>query len=975
MRAPPMESVVLPIQHLLSLPPPMADLFEVLEHRPRPEWFAGSDPADRRLGSGGGTAHLLVNAWRATGGGAGFWDWLRRERKLMIHGGGQSRRLPAYAVAGKPLMPIPVFRWARGQRLDQTLLDLQLPWYRRVLTHAPAGTVAMVTSGDVLLRFGQELPPFPAVDVLGLGMWVTPEKAKDFGVFFATRDTPTKIEFFLQKPSPARIRDLATHYLGLVDTGMWLLSERAVRVLLAKCGWDDDRSDFAGGQAAEYELYSRFGLALGCSPSVPDPDVATLTCAVVPLPQPEFYHFGTSRQVIESTSALQNLELDELKLGVMGARRHPDQYLQNSQFKFPLRLEQNHTLWVENSSIPATWKLAHTHILTGVPENDWQLSLEAGMCLDFVPIGQTAYAVRVYGSQDTFSGAVGDSLTRWLERPAVDWFTLRGITPEAAGISPGLDLQDSPLFPVLEPAELEPRFLEWLMAAQPLVDRELRKKWLEATRLSASHLGTQANLSRLYAQRGRNRLACLPKMLRNHRWSVFFKLDLESTAALYAQGTEPLPPGVGEAPDLEPMQQVHEQMFRSAVLRHRQVAGWEVHQDNAFTRLRDMMVADAQLRPVVPRRHLLDDQIVWGRCPVRLDLAGGWTDTPPYCLEHGGKVVNLAVDLNGQPPIQVFAKLGSRPELVIRSIDQGTEERIRTYEELGGFARPGSEFALAKAAFALAGFLPRFTEPGRYESLESQLREFGGGIEISLLSAVPKGSGLGTSSILAATLLATLSDLCGLEWDKNTVFTRALVLEQMLTTGGGWQDQAGGIFRGVKSIETTAGLAQQPTLRWLPDHLFDHEHANQSVLLYYTGITRLAKNILQEIVRGIFLNSPTHLDTVREIGWNAEATFQAIQRSDRAGLVEAIRRSWALNQRLDQGTNPPSVEAVLKRVAPWLEAAKLLGAGGGGYLLMFAKDEPAARRIRAELSSAPPNRGARFVGFRLSDTGLQLTRS
>ena len=75
----------------------------------------------------------------------------------------------------------------------------------------------------------------------------------------------------------------------------------------------------------------------------------------------------------------------------------------------------------------------------------------------------------------------------------------------------------------------------------------------------------------------------------------------------------------------------------------------------------------------------------------------------------------------------------------------------------------------------------------------------------------------------------------------------------MLTTGGGWQDQAGAIFGGIKLIETTPGLAQDPNVRWLPPQLFGPDHANRRTLLYYTGITRLAKSILQEIVRGIFL--------------------------------------------------------------------------------------------------------------------------
>ena len=125
-----------PIQYLLTLPPRMAAEFEALEDRRRPEWFATSDPAGKPLGSGGGTAHLLAEAWRATAPGESFDDWLRHSRKLILHAGGQSRRLPAYAPTGKLLMPMPVFRWSRGQRLDQTLLDLQLPDYQRVLAHA-----------------------------------------------------------------------------------------------------------------------------------------------------------------------------------------------------------------------------------------------------------------------------------------------------------------------------------------------------------------------------------------------------------------------------------------------------------------------------------------------------------------------------------------------------------------------------------------------------------------------------------------------------------------------------------------------------------------------------------------------------------------------------------------------------------------------------------------------------------------------
>ena len=113
-------------------------------------------------------------------------------------------------------------------------------------------------------------------------MWVAPEKAADFGVFFSPRNHPTEVAFILQKPPAAKIREWSQNYLCLVDTGMWLLSERAVSVLMERCGWDEQKQQFPG-TARHYELYAQFGLALGNSPSVPDPAVAALSCAVVPV--------------------------------------------------------------------------------------------------------------------------------------------------------------------------------------------------------------------------------------------------------------------------------------------------------------------------------------------------------------------------------------------------------------------------------------------------------------------------------------------------------------------------------------------------------------------------------------------------------------------------------------------------------------------------------------------------------------------
>lgn len=120
----------------------------------------------------------------------------------------------------------------------------------------------------------------------------------------------------------------------------------------------------------------------------------------------------------------------------------------------------------------------------------------------------------------------------------------------------------------------------------------------------------------------------------------------------------------------------------------------------------------------------------------------------------------------------------------------------------------------------LAGFHPDFCSEN-YPSLEEQLRAFGTGIEITLLSAIPAGSGLGTSSILAATVLGAVNDFCGLGWDRYETGNRTLVLEQLAHHRRRMaKTQYGGILQGVKLLQTQAGTCQQPLVKWLPDHIF-----------------------------------------------------------------------------------------------------------------------------------------------------------
>ncbi len=102
------------MKKLLSLlPPNLTNCFHDITGLDSKEWFCTNDPVGKKLGSGGGTTWLLHEAYKSENNekrdGKSFDEWLGSEKRLLLHAGGQSRRLPAYAPSGKILTPIPVF--------------------------------------------------------------------------------------------------------------------------------------------------------------------------------------------------------------------------------------------------------------------------------------------------------------------------------------------------------------------------------------------------------------------------------------------------------------------------------------------------------------------------------------------------------------------------------------------------------------------------------------------------------------------------------------------------------------------------------------------------------------------------------------------------------------------------------------------------------------------------------------------------
>ena len=908
------------MKKLLSLPPNLVGCFHEITGADPQEYFCTNDPVGRKLGSGGGTTWLLERCHEAWGDGRDFASWLASDRRILLHAGGQSRRLPAYAPSGKILTPIPVFRWERGQRLSQTLLDLQLPLYERLMKLAPANIHTMVVSGDVYIRAAAQLPPVPDADVVCYGLWLDASIAKDHGVFVCDRRTPSVLKQMLQKPSVGTLADLLQTSFYLTDIGVWLLSDRAVELLR--------RRSKRGADTVCYDLYGEFGCSLGTDPVIDDPELRSLSVAVLPLPGGEFYHFGTSGEMISSMLAIQNIVNDQREIMHHGRKPHPSIFIQNAITDIKMTGD-NTNVWIENSHVGAGWTLSHDNIVTGVPRNDWQLTLGAGQCVDVVPVGEADYVVRPYHIDDKFAG----------------------------------EEQQRRQFPVVSGVAEMGRALASMLAGGPAP---------EGHRLmSAEEISNEANLRRLVGQRRSYRRANWPALAANHEHSVFYQTDLDDAAREYARGGISLPaPLPGGAPL---MTRIHDAMFRSEVLRLTGRDGSE-EEKRAFGLLREGLTETVLAEKQEPRLSVYADQIVWARSPVRIDIAGGWTDTPPFCLMEGGNVINLAIELNGQPPLQTYIRPCREPHIVLRSIDLGAVEVVETYEQLADFMHVGSPFSIPKAALVLAGFQPGFSAE-RHASLRDQLTAFGCGMELTLLSAIPAGSGLGTSSILAATVLGAVSDFCSLAWDKNEIGRRTLVLEQLLTTGGGWQDQYGGVHGGVKLLQTGRGFDQSPLVRWLPDDVYTQADCAGCHLLYYTGITRTAKSILAEIVRRMFLNSNKQLALLREMKAHTMAMYEALQRRDFRHTGLLMRETWRQNQALDSGTNPAEVKRLTDLVDDLCLGYKLPGAGGGGYLYMMAKDPEAAARIRQVLGANRMNANARFVDMTLSKVGLQVSRS
>lgn len=207
--------------------------------------------------------------------------------------------------------------------------------------------------------------------------------------------------------------------------------------------------------------------------------------------------------------------------------------------------------------------------------------------------------------------------------------------------------------------------------------------------------------------------------------------------------------------------------------------------------------------------------------PVRVDFVGGWSDTPPWSLERPGCVLNMAINLEGSLPVGTFIET-TKTSGVLFSDDAGNELHI---EDLNLITTPfdsDDPFRLVKSALLVTGII--------HDHILTVV-----GLKIKTWANVPRGSGLGTSSILAAAVVKGLLGITEGDESNENVARLVLVLEQLMGTGGGWQDQIGGLYPGIKFTTSFPGIPLRlQVVPLLPSPQLVSELQNR-LLVVFTG--------------------------------------------------------------------------------------------------------------------------------------------
>jgi D-glycero-alpha-D-manno-heptose-7-phosphate kinase len=304
--------------------------------------------------------------------------------------------------------------------------------------------------------------------------------------------------------------------------------------------------------------------------------------------------------------------------------------------------------------------------------------------------------------------------------------------------------------------------------------------------------------------------------------------------------------------------------------------------------------------------------------PLRIGLLGGGTDLPDYYREHGGRVLNCAIDKY----IYVIVKQRFDDDIYV---NYSKKEIVSRVEDL--------EHELVREAMWMTGVM--------------------NGVEITTLADIPSagGSGLGSSSAVTVGLLHALFAYRGRQVTAEELADRACAIEiDRCGKPIGKQDQYIAAYGGIRDIRF--GPGDQVIADELDLPLAIRRDLQRNIMLFYTGVTRSANSILAEQTANIKTSSD-QLDLLCDL---AGIATDRLRSGDVEAVGEAMRKGWEAKRQLATGISNAQVDdAVDRALGAGAIGAKLTGAGGGGFLLVMCPVERqrAVRESLADMQELP----------------------
>jgi fucokinase len=491
--------------------------------------LAVADPFGKRVGSGGSTVYCLMRVLEAeiqrTGGAANDFPSIERIlrglRILILHAGGDSRRVPAYGPCGKIFSPVP--GPSRGKVIS-TLFDRLYPAFSDLPRGPQDSGQVIVAAGDALMLFDAAAVRFDQPGIVALGAYATPQAASKHGVFCAGPNGG--VRRFLQKPSlEVQHRYGAVDRLGRTILDIGVMSVDAVAATAMFRAFDvrpcNNGPQFSPAMEElvldkGLDLYREICCALGSEATVEHHRAACrdsgsswspeqlgrahavlshVPLSVQVLSHCEFLHFGTTRQLI--TSGRELLMHDGLPSG-------PDTCLSlNNQLRDEGRICGGG--WVEGCRLSAPLRLCGDNVVVGI-DVDTPVDLPAGACLDVIAgetrDGHDAWFVRAYNIGDTFKDSMDHGGTL-AGLPLSQWLEAVGARPEdvwSVDVPAGKrSLWDARVFPAVDsPAA----YRDWLWMFQPAQASDAEKAaFLRTDRYSVAEIALLANMDAFYRRR------------------------------------------------------------------------------------------------------------------------------------------------------------------------------------------------------------------------------------------------------------------------------------------------------------------------------------------------------------------------------------------------------------------------------------------------------------------------------------------